>query len=46
VATATGDGGGVDGAVGGGGATAVEDPNVDVQSRLEHLLMALEQQGS
>jgi charged multivesicular body protein 2A len=44
VATATGDGGGgVDGAV---GATAVEDPNADIQSRLEHLLMALEQQGS
>jgi hypothetical protein len=43
VATATGDSGGVDGAV---GAIAVEDPNADIQSRLEHLLMALEQQGS
>jgi hypothetical protein len=39
VDTATGDAGGVD------GATAVEDPNADIQSRLEHLLMALEQQG-
>jgi hypothetical protein len=36
----------VDGAVGGGGAAAVEDPNADIQSRPEHLLMASEQQGS